>query len=98
MCGTSSSSSLRWPSQVVGVVMTDRRFQRQPVPGLLALIEETDPSIRAVDFHDLSTAPKGAEGALFRLLPLLRGGRDRHPQLVAQFSQLLAAAKPEALE
>jgi predicted CXXCH cytochrome family protein len=89
----------RRTQDVVHVVMTDHRIGRQPGgPELLAPLEEKDPSIEAVDFYDASTAPKGAEGELFRLMPLLRGGGDRNPQLLARFAEVLAAVKPQALE
>ncbi len=89
----------RRTQDVVHVFMTDHRIRRQPGgPELLAPLEEKDPSIESVDFYDSSSAPKDAEGALFRLMPLLRGGRDRDPQLLAHFHKALATAKPEALE
>jgi predicted CXXCH cytochrome family protein len=89
----------RRTQDVVHVVMTDHRIGRQPGgPELLAPLEERDPAIETVDFYDSSTAPKGAEGELFRLMPLLRGGRDRDPQILARFAQAMAAAKPQELE
>jgi len=90
----------RRAEDVVHVVMTDHRIGIRPAgPDLLAPLEEkADPLIGAVDFFDASSAPKGAEGDLFRVLPLLRGGRDRDPEIVARFDRAFAAVSPKELE
>jgi predicted CXXCH cytochrome family protein len=89
----------RRTQDVVHVVMTDHRIARPVDPKkLLAPLEEQEPLVERVGFYDASSAPKGEEGELYRLLPLLRGGRDRDPKILARFEQALAVAKPRELE
>jgi predicted CXXCH cytochrome family protein len=89
----------RRTQDVVHVVMTDHRIGRPAdAKALLAPLEEEEPPVERVDFYDPTSAPKGAEGELYRLLPLMRAGRDRDPKLLERFEQALAAAKPKELE
>jgi len=89
----------RRTEDVVHVVMTDHRIAL-PIDGekRLAPIAEKDPEVESVELFDAAAAPKGAEGELYRMLPLMRAGRDRDPQFVARFEEVLAAAKPSEVE
>lgn len=89
----------RRTEDVVHVVMTDHRIA---LPGDTAKLvapraEKEDPEIDDVELFD-PAAPKGAEGELYRLLPLMRAGRNGDARIFARFEQALAAAKPQDVE
>lgn len=86
----------RRTEDVVHVVMTDHRIGLPADSSkLLAPLAEKDPEIERVELLDPVPGP---EGELYRLLPLMRAGRDRDPRLFAAFEQALAAAKPQSIE
>jgi tetratricopeptide (TPR) repeat protein len=79
---------------VVHVAMTDHRIGLPADSGRLLepRLEKEDPEIDDVELY-------GATGpALYKLLPLMRAGRDRDPQIFVRFEQALAAAKPQETE
>src|SRR5213075_2436372 len=76
------------------VAMTDHRIGLPADSGRLLepRVEKEDPEIDDVELY-------GATGPdLYKLLPLMRAGRDRDPQIFARFEQALAAAKPQETE
>jgi predicted CXXCH cytochrome family protein len=84
----------RRTEDVVHVAMTDHRIglPSDSAKLLAPRAEKEDPAIDDVELYGV-TAPD-----LYRLLPLMRAGRDRDPRLFARFEQALAAAKPPELE
>lgn len=89
----------RRTQDVVHAVMTDHFIRRTPGGAeLLAPLEEREPSVDGVEFLDAASAPGGAIGELYRLLPLVRATGGAHAAMVRRLEQLLAAAKPETAE
>lgn len=104
----------RRTEDVVHVAMTDHRIGLPADSGkLLAPLEENDPPVENVVLYEqlpvagspVATADRQPvtgnrqpEADLYRLLPLMRAGRDRDPRIFAAFEQALAAAKPVELE
>ena len=91
---TSCHMQKRRTEDVVHVAMTDHRIGLPSDSGrlLAPLTEKEDPEINDVELY-------GATGPdLYRVLPLMRAGRDRDPQIFARFEQALAAAKPHETE
>lgn len=89
----------RRTDDVVHVVMTDHRISRQPAgPELLAPRDEHDASFDTVAFFEPSAAPRGAEGELYRLLPLMRAGLNLDPASTSYLSRALAKSPPQAVE
>ena len=89
----------RRTQDVVHVVMTDHFIRRTPGgPELLAPLEEREPSIDGVDFRDPASAPGGALGELYRLVPLIRAGGGSSIAMVRRLEELLTAAKPVEIE
>jgi len=88
----------RRTEDVVHVVMTDHRIGLPADSAKLVASreEKEDPEIEHVELY--GSPLQGADAELYRLLPLMRAGRDRDPQFVARFEQALAAAKPRELE
>jgi predicted CXXCH cytochrome family protein len=86
----------RRTEDVVHVVMTDHRIGLpSDAAKLLAPLVEKEPEVVDVELMD---PIQGAEGELYRLIPLMRAGRDRDPRIFAAFEQALAAAKPQSIE
>jgi predicted CXXCH cytochrome family protein len=84
---------------VVHVVMTDHRISGRPGGAeLLAPRAEADPPFDGVRFFDPSSAPKGWEGELFRILPLLRSGLTRDLALVTRLRQTMASLEQPPIE
>lgn len=88
----------RRAEDVVHVVMTDHRIGVAPRRDLLRPLAEKSPEIESVRLYDPSSAPRGATGRLYRMLPLLRAGLDSDRALVDAFEQTLAAANPSEIE
>lgn len=84
----------RRTEDVVHVAMTDHRIGMPADSGRLLepRVEKEDPSIDQVELYGVT----GSD--LYKLLPLMRAGRDRDPQIFARFEQALAAAKPQETE
>lgn len=89
----------RRTQDVVHVVMTDHWIRRVPGgPELLAPLEERDPSIDAVEFRDPASAPGGALGELYRLIPLVRATGGSHAPTARRLEKLLSRAQPPEIE
>jgi len=89
----------RRTQDVVHVVMTDHFIRRSPGgPELLAPLEERDPSIDSVEFLDPASAPAGALGELYRLVPLVRATGGSDAAMMRRLEQVLAEAQPPEIE
>jgi Tfp pilus assembly protein PilF len=96
---TSCHMQKRRTQDVVHAVMTDHFIRRTPGGAeLLAPLDERDPSIDAVAFHDSSSAPTGSLGELYRVIPLVRASNGAEPNSARRLEQLMAAVKPAEIE
>jgi Tfp pilus assembly protein PilF len=89
----------RRTQDVVHAVMTDHFIRRTPAGlELLAPIDERDPSVDSVDFHDPQQAPTGALGELYRLIPLVRASSGADANAARRLETIIANTKPPELE
>jgi Tfp pilus assembly protein PilF len=89
----------RRTQDVVHAVMTDHFIRRTPAgPELLTPLDERDPSIDSVDFHDPQQAPAGALGELYRLIPLVRASSGADTKAALRLETIVANTKPSELE
>jgi hypothetical protein len=94
---TSCHMPKRRTQDVVHVVMTDHFIRRTPGGReLIAPIEEREPAIAGVDFLDPGSAPSGALGELYRLIPLVRASATE--PLVRRLEQLIEQIQPPEIE
>jgi Flp pilus assembly protein TadD len=92
---TSCHMPKRRTQDVVHAMMTDHFIRRTPGgPELLAPLEERDPSIDGVDFHDPQQAPSGAVGELYRLVALVRATGGADAGAVRRLEEVIAGVKP----
>jgi Tfp pilus assembly protein PilF len=87
---TSCHMPRRRTQDVVHAVMTDHFIRRMPAgPELLAPLDEREPSVDAVEFHNAADAPSGALGELYRVIPLVRASNGADANAVRRLEQLI---------